>query len=207
LDVSSPAKHEEYIVVCLGSSKSFCQWEPEKFVEVINRFIEKWRMPVYLSGGEIEQRTYQLIKEKFLYQDYIFDYANKTNFKQWVELIRAANLLISVDTGTVHLAAAVRTPSICIIGGWHYGILHPYKPDVMSSEDSPPICVFNKKSRECYSCASKTPGLKYGSGNPICTKEIQQGRSVLCVQEISVDEVMKEVDAFMKKHYINSRVK
>jgi hypothetical protein len=56
---------------------------------------------------------------------------------------RGTKLLISADTGTVHLAAAVRTQSICVIGRWHYGSMHPYKPDIVRPEDRLPVCVYN----------------------------------------------------------------
>jgi ADP-heptose:LPS heptosyltransferase len=205
LDAASPAGHREYAVVCLASSVALRQWEPEKFAELINSFIERYHTPVYLTGGKSECQAYQAIKEKLLYPDYIFDYICKTNMAEWVEIVRGAKVVISSDTGVVHLAAAVRTPSICIIGGWHYGILHPYKLDVLYPEDRVPCCVYNKKTKKCYGCA-KLPGAEFGIGNPACESEIRHGRPVLCMQEISVGDVMERVNAAIGNRQAKLRI-
>ena len=47
-----------------------------------------------------------------------------------VKLIRNAEFLISNETGPVHIAAAVRTPFICISNGNHFGRFNRYPREV-----------------------------------------------------------------------------
>ena len=41
-------------------------------------------------------------------------------------VIGQATLVITNDTGTVHIAAALRVPTVCIVGGGHFGSFLPY---------------------------------------------------------------------------------
>ena len=47
-----------------------------------------------------------------------------------MQLLKAATFTLSVDTGSVHLAAAVGCPVIGLYSGKHYGRFAPYPKDV-----------------------------------------------------------------------------
>jgi len=70
--------------------------------------------------------------------------AGKTTIAQLVELIRNASLLIGNDSAAIHMAAATQTPSVCILGGGHYGRFLPYQPESRETEYIGPQLVLKK---------------------------------------------------------------
>jgi len=48
----------------------------------------------------------------------IIDITGKTTLTTLAAILKSSLLYIGNDTGTVHLASAVGTPTVCIMGGW-----------------------------------------------------------------------------------------
>lgn len=198
LITENPARHDRYIIIHMGSSRTANNWEPQKFAQLINTIVAKYKIHIYLIGNTEEQKILNNIKDELNNKEFIHSYLGKTNLTQWIELIRGAFLLIGNDSGAVHVAAAVRTPSIVILGGWHYGNIHPYNPDFVRESDCLPVCVYNKQTTWCYGCASRTTtGQKHGHENKQCAQEVSLGKPVLCIQEITVDDVLDKVGSFL----------
>ena len=108
--------------------------------------------------------------------------AGKTTLSQFIELVRGARLLIGNETSAVHIAAAVGTPSICLLGGGHFGRFLPY-PDCV--EGAKPVAVYERM--ECYGC------------NWRCHQPHPKGGAVPCISTIDVETVMKAVEKSIKK--------
>ncbi len=68
--------------------------------------------------------------------------SGKTSLRESMEVIRRCRLAVGADTGTAHIACAVGTPNVIMLGGGHFGRYWPYTP--LSSIVSLPI--------ECYDC-------------------------------------------------------
>jgi len=51
-------------------------------------------------------------------------------FKQLAPILRAARLVVSVDTACMHLAAAVGAPTLCLASAAYVGEIVPYAPEV-----------------------------------------------------------------------------
>jgi len=68
--------------------------------------------------------------------------AGGTSIRQSTALVRRCRLGIGADTGTAHIACAVGTPNVVMLGGGHFGRFHPYSP--LSSIVSLPLA--------CYQC-------------------------------------------------------
>lgn len=68
--------------------------------------------------------------------------AGGTSIRQGAALVRRCRLGIGADTGTAHIACAVGTPNVVMLGGGHFGRFQPYSP--LSSIVSLPLA--------CYQC-------------------------------------------------------
>ena len=119
--------------------------------------------------------------------------AGKTSLQQLTTIIAGAQLLVSNETSAVHIAAAVGVPSVCIVGGGHYGRFVPYDEKV---GDHRPLPLVATRKMECFGC------------NWVCKFHPAKGKPMPCIEEIPVDTVwnlsaavltrqLREVDACM----------
>jgi ADP-heptose:LPS heptosyltransferase len=133
------------IVIFTGAGISKRGWKKEKFLELIKLIQTHTQQPIYLAGAASETETAQYLCTN-LRPGSVNDLIGKTTLPQLVQLIASVNLVISNETSAVHIAAATQTPSVCILGGGHFGRFAPY-PQQM---DYKPTCVYNKM--ECFNC-------------------------------------------------------
>lgn len=150
LHINGPAidcgkERSNHVVIFPGAGVVKRSWEREKFLELIRSIIENNQNPVYLAGGpaEMEMAGYLIAN---LPPGNVTNLVAKTSLSQLIALIGTAQLLVSNETSAIHIAAAAKTPSVCILGGGHFGRFAPY-PDYM---DYQPICVYDKM--ECFNC-------------------------------------------------------
>ena len=87
----------------------------------------------------------------------------------------------------IHIAAAVKTPSVCILGGGHFGRFLPYPKNLLGQCEQ--IVVYKKM--DCYGC----------NWNCVYTK--RRNEVVPCVQQIDVDMVIKAVHELLSKKQVH----
>ena len=66
----------------------------------------------------------------------------KTTLRQMAALLRRCRLLLGTDSAGAHIAAAVGTPQVVIVGGGHFGRFFPYAPSTTV------VCL----PLDCYRC-------------------------------------------------------
>ena len=103
--------------------------------------------------------------------------AGKTELTELSGLLSLSQLTISNDTGAVHLAAAIGTPMVCILGGGHFGRFVPY-PKLSGQTNSLKV-VYHKMP--CYGC------------NWECIYPLKKNEPAPCITKISVDAVWEKV--------------
>lgn len=163
----------KYVVLFPGASWDKRKWSAEKFSQLAIRLIENYGFQIVLCGSKQEHEICEYIKSK-IGRD-VANLAGFTTLSDLVEVIRNADLLVSNETSAVHIAAAVNTQSVCIIGGGHYGRFLPY------SENTAGVKPFVANvSLSCYGCNWK------------CIKIILKNEPVLCISSITVDQVWEK---------------
>ena len=85
--------------------------------------------------------------------------------------------MVSNDTSAVHIAVAVNTPVICILGGAYYGRFLPY-PELPEKQI---ILETVSYSMPCYGC------------NGDCIYPLKKNEPAPCITNISVDAVWEKV--------------
>jgi ADP-heptose:LPS heptosyltransferase len=108
----------------------------------------------------------------------------KTNLIELAVIIKGARFLVGNETSAIHFAAAVSTPSLCILGGGHYARFMPY--EIESKIERPlPLPIIHQM--DCFGC------------NWQCRYPYKKGGPVPCIENISVDEVFTAFQALIKK--------
>ncbi|MBI3118763.1 MAG: glycosyltransferase family 9 protein [Candidatus Hydrogenedentes bacterium] len=114
-------------VACLqlGASEENKRWSAVRFAELAKLLAERHRAHVFLLGVQEEARLGEAF-ERFA-PGLAVPLYGKTNVPQAAAVLERANVLVTNDTGTMHLAAAVNCPTVLVsVGHVHYRETGPY---------------------------------------------------------------------------------
>ncbi len=89
-------------------------WYPDRFGKLGKRLSEKWQTRVLLFGKEEERPIVQEILYHLGVQG--VDLTGKTGLLQLAALLERCTVLVTNDTGTMHVGAAVGTPIVALFG-------------------------------------------------------------------------------------------
>jgi ADP-heptose:LPS heptosyltransferase len=168
LEIESP-----YCIIFPGSSWYGRQWSAEKFAQIALVLSKEYSWRIVICGGLND--THIGLKVANLIGEDVINLVGLTSLIELTELIRNSVFLISNETSAIHIAVAVETPSVCILGGGHFGRFLPY-PDAL---ENVPITVF--QLMPCFGC------------NWICTQGHIEGEPVPCIEGVTVEDVCNSV--------------
>ncbi len=103
---------EDVVAVHPGTSNPKKRWSPERFRDVI-AFVRGRRARVVLIGGPEEQPEASTLAPA---AEGVIDLCGRLSLTELAALLRRARVLVSVDSGPVHLAAAVGTRTVVLFG-------------------------------------------------------------------------------------------
>lgn len=119
---------EKYFVVFPGSRSSSRIWPAQNFAAVSNYLFEKYKWTVIICGSASDEAYASNFKNN--YSNPYVDLIGKTGLSEMLLVLQKAQCLLSVDTGSVHLAASVGCTVFGIYNGSQYGRFAPYSKDV-----------------------------------------------------------------------------
>jgi len=152
-----PAK---YIAMVIGA-----QHETKKApAEILSAICDKVNLPVIIVGGKEDIPLAESILKYAISPEKIWNTAGKLSLNQSASLVKSAELVISHDTGLMHIAAAFRKKIFSIWGNTipEFG-MYPYLPD-------PDSKIFEVKGLPCRPC-SKIGYQSCPKGHFKCMKE------------------------------------
>lgn len=100
-----------WIVVHCGASAPSRRYDPALFARVIS-LLHKTGLQVVLTGSHSEQELVAAVLAQCMPRSHVVDLAGQLHLGQLASLIQHARLLVSNNTGPVHIAAAVQTPVV-----------------------------------------------------------------------------------------------
>ena len=167
---------QPYFIIFPGASFSGRQWPVAQFGRFLSELTaaQGWRA-VLCGSREEHSLCAQFIQTSGIEATNL---AGKTSLSELVEVIRRAKLLVGNETSAVHIAAAVGTPSVCILGGGHYGRFMPY---VVNCANQPiPVPVVHRMN--CFGC------------NWQCTQPHDKDVAMPCISAITIDQVIEAIE-------------
>lgn len=88
-------------------------WEDEKFARLCDRITSDLKMKVVFTGGR-DQEGVQRIRRLMQYPS--VDLSGRTTLKDLSYVYMLSSLVITTDSGPMHIAAAVGTPTVALFG-------------------------------------------------------------------------------------------
>ncbi len=144
-------------------------WDDGRFVELAKMIEAKTKIPAVLAGGPSDMAALEAIKDKI--GKGAVNLSGQTDLLELAAILKMARFAITVDSGPMHLAAAVGTRTVALFGPtapWRTG---PYGKGH----------IIVRKGLKCSPC------FKRKCAAPKCMKEI------------SVSDVMAAVGEVLKK--------
>lgn len=119
---------EKYFVIFPGSRNAARIWPTDHFVLTAQYLFNRFGWTTVIAGTENDKPYIDAFCEKYHYP--LLNMAGKTSLTEMLTLLKNARCLLSVDTGSVHLAAAVGCPVFGIFNGSQYGRFAPYPKQI-----------------------------------------------------------------------------
>jgi glycosyltransferase involved in cell wall biosynthesis/ADP-heptose:LPS heptosyltransferase/predicted O-methyltransferase YrrM len=113
------------IVICPISQHTIKDWPLWKWVELISKYKDH---PIAICGSAKDRNQAEGLISLSDHNN-LHNLCGRITLRQLGALLKRAKVCVSVDTGSVHIAAAVGCPQVVITGGGHFGRFIPYSPD------------------------------------------------------------------------------
>lgn len=167
-----------YFVVNPCSSKLEKDWSYENYIPVISYVQEKYGLTPVLIGVSQDKEICEMIEKKCS----CLNLCGKTNLKELAHLLKEAKLLLSPDSGPLHIASSFKTPLV--------GLFAPTSSFITGPYFSNKICV-DKHAEVLEKYASKKERKK-GWNVRIYHKE--------AMSLITVEEVQKKISGLLQQN-------
>jgi lipopolysaccharide heptosyltransferase II len=145
-------KEKNFVVLNPGGRWDKKRWPAERFADLAGLIWHKYRLPSVVVGDKDEVELADKITN-FSSQT-IINLSGQTTVRQLTALLSKAALLISNDTGTVHLASAARCPAGVLFGPGDWRRYGPYRTEyrIISSglPCSPCLKITCRRNFSCW---------------------------------------------------------
>ncbi len=163
-------KGERYFVLVTRARWATKLWNDEKFAELARRICQRTGFKAVLVGGAADVRPCDAMAREIGHD--AASLASKTDLPELAEVFRRAEFAVTVDSGPMHLAAAVGTRVVAL-----FGPTAPWRTGPYGSGH-----VIVRKDLECSPCFSRK-----------CAEP-------KCMNTITVDDVLGAMEPLLATH-------
>lgn len=136
------------------------RWPAGHFAALADRLARELDALVVLTGGQAEESIALLVQRQATAP--ILDLVGKTSLPELAALLAASDLLVTGDSGPMHISCAVNTPVVALHG--------PTDPGLSGPTDPRALVLWRRLwCAPCYD-ASATAECRFG--NPVCMKSL-----------------------------------
>lgn len=137
----------KYIGIHMETFHKIKRWDKDRWAEIINVLSKHKNSRIVITGTYAGLKDIERVLEKVDDRKRIIIAAGKTSLRETMALVKQLNLLISVDTSIVHIAAAFEIPTVVLYGPGYPEKWHPWNKNAR--------LIFNKKERSMDSITAE----------------------------------------------------
>jgi heptosyltransferase-2 len=164
------------IVLVPGSAHPTKEWPANRFAEAAAILSHRFKADIIVLGGKKEAPAGNIITEKV--GSNCYDLTGKTSHLETAAIIKLSDLIITVDTGCMHIGWAFQKKMVCIFGSTVKEL--GYYPDYSIAT------IVENKDLKCRPCSHN--GLKR------CPK-----KHFKCMNEITTEMVVSAAEKLLKQ--------
>jgi heptosyltransferase-2 len=147
------------------------RWHPKKFAQVATKLSMYFDVIIFGSSDEVKICS---DIEKYLVENNVKNYQNKagkTSILELINKIQTLDLFITGDSGSMHIAAAFKIPTVSI-----FGPTNAFETSQWMNEKS----IIVKKKLDCQPCMRRTCPLRHNNCMKlISSKEVLEAANKL----------------------------
>lgn len=161
------------IAFCVETINRDKDWPAEKFSIIADWLIETYKASIIMTGVASHSAKVQEIISSMKYKNFVINMVGKTSFLELIALFRQTDMVLTLDTGTTHIASAAGCPVVTIF-----------------SHGSPEIYQGAGEKTRAVSAHLPCSGKHICIGPAKCTKRD-------CIDAVTVEMVKKEISSLM----------
>lgn len=152
------------------------RWRIEYFIALGEELLKRGFGVILFGSGEVDKQICEsiqkAIKDKNL-ESRLLNLCSKTTLLELAKIFTKINLLITNDSGPMHIATALKTPLIALFGPTDYSETSPWVLDssgknIDFKKDSTQNLILLSKNLDCSPCKKRVCPLKHHN----CMKEL-----------------------------------
>jgi len=160
--------NKNFIAINPNAKREINLWPLERFAEVGKRLIDNYNLKILITGGKNDKERTERLKE--MIGQGAISIAGKFTILQTIELLKNSQLLISGDTGAVHMAVVTKRPVLGVYSARWF----KYKWDPYGQKN-----IVLRKEPKCHACF------------------LEECEHLTCLKMIGVEEVLKSVEQIL----------
>lgn len=171
--------NERFVIFVCGAGQQYREWPFDRFL-ILADYLKQRGVKSVFVGTKKESAFFSPLLPK---EDFFINLIGQLSLNELLFLISQSLLVIGNETGPIHAAIALRKPSICILGGGHFGRCSLYGYEDIN------IWVYKKTS--CY------------LDNWMCGIE---NNLAPCINIINVELVKEKLDNLLRYVLLNKNI-
>lgn len=174
------SESETLVLVTPGATAASRQWPLENLVAFLDLLTETrpaWRVGFFGGGGDkaIAEEALKRVKRPERLENFI----GATNLKESGALLARADALVTMDTGPMHLAAAVGTPLVALFGATSPARTGPAPTPPHARKPKTPLPLIHSEGLTCVPCMQRT----CARGDLACLARLEPQRVLEALEE------------------------
>lgn len=145
-----PGFARPFAIIHPGTARPEKYWFPERWAEVIHHVQSVHKISCVLTGGSDPFELAHVGAIQRLLPVSVSNLAGNISLLTLAQLTRDARLVVSCDTGIVHLAAAFGAPQIALYGPtnpFHWRPRHPHAVVLSAASPAEPLTAFEQRAK------------------------------------------------------------
>jgi len=160
------AESEPFVVMHAGAKRQTNQWPTERYARVADEIIGRWQVRLILTGSQSEIPLIDDIVKRMREKPIVL--CGEVDLPQMSALLKRSCMYLGNDTGPMHVAAAVGTPTVSIFSARDF-------------------------ERRWYPIGTGHEVLRHDAPCSPCFKETCD-RDLICLKGIETDRVLSAVE-------------
>ncbi len=161
---------KDYFVVLPGAGWSGREWGMTNFLEAASQIQIRKGWHCVWAGSSVDQERFSPAVAKHEGMENL-NLMGRTSLPSLLELIGGAKLILTNETGSAHLGAACRIPTVAVTGGGHFGRFAPWGTIQAVHHKLP-----------CFGCDWN------------CIYARKKNKPVPCIADIEIEQILKAID-------------
>jgi ADP-heptose:LPS heptosyltransferase len=143
---------KKYILLQLGAQDTYKMWPIDNYIALSEKLLKEYQeVEIVLLGSTAYEKELAItFMNQILHKERVINLCSKTSIDDLPNLLNSGELLITNDTGIMHLAIALKRKTICLFGPTNSKMFGPYQDLELHTVIQKDIDIDSSKFKKKY---------------------------------------------------------